>query len=178
MKNKKIAKWSLVVGGLAVSALLIVLISREMSTPPVEDVPIPPIENQVTDVVTEKPEIPQREPDFEIPPIEIPEKEPETINGDDEGTEQTIQPDPVKPEPTEEQLTDKTQTPSGEKVDLPETQEEEIEQESQPEPTPPPVQPSNPSGGLPGFDNVPDAGPNEGTYVEDMIPNGNQVGIM
>ena len=45
--------------------------------------------------------------------------------------------------------------------------------------TPPPEQPStNTSGGLPGFDNVPNAGENQVTEADDMYENGNKIGIM
>ena len=161
MKNNKVRL--IVVGGLIISAVLIALISGQFKTPPVEDVDIPPINGEVSDVVVEKPE-----DDIKVPPIDIPDKEPETTSGDDEGTEQTIQPDPVKPKPTEDELKDKDQNPNGDKVDNTEIPEEELTNPTKPpvEPTPPPVEPSNPSGGLPGFDNVPDKGPSENIYIE------------
>lgn len=175
MKNNKTKKWAIVAGGLAISAVLVVLISNQFKTPPIEDVDIPPTSSNTSDIVVDVPDITGNNDDLVIPPIEIPEKT-ETTNGDDDGTEQTIQPDPVKPNPTEDELKDKTQTPSGEKVDLPKTPEEEKELEE----NPPPVddEPSNPSGGLPGFDNVPDMGEGENIYVDGMKENGNKVGIM
>ena len=161
MKNNKVRL--IVVGGLIISAVLIALISSQFKTPPVEDVDIPPINGEVSDVVVEKPE-----DDIKVPPIDIPDKEPETTSGDDEGTEQTIQPDPVKPKPTEDELKDKDQNPNGDKVDNTEIPEEELTNPTKPpiEPTPPPVEPSNPSGGLPGFDNVPDMGENEHIIID------------
>ena len=175
MKNNKTKKWAIVAGGLVISAVLIALISVQFKTPPVEDVDIPPINGEVSDVVVEKPE-----DDIQVPSIEIPEKEPETTSGDDEGTEQTIQPDPVKPTPTEDELKDKTEKPNGDKVDNTEIPEEELTNPIKPpiKPTSPPVEPSNPSGGLPGFDNVPDGGPNIGTIVDGEGDIDKQVGTM
>lgn len=89
------------------------------------------------------------------------------------GTEQTIQGDSVKPEYTEEELKDPTKTPDGTPVEgTPEPQDHNNV-------TPPPEQPStNTSGGLPGFDHVPNAGENQGEYLDDMYENGNKIGIM
>ena len=87
--------------------------------------------------------------------------------------EQTIQGDSVKPEYTEEELKDPTKTPDGTPVEgTPEPQDHNNV-------TPPPEQPStNTSGGLPGFDHVPNAGENQGEYLDDMYENGNKIGIM
>ncbi|MFI3254548.1 MAG: DUF6550 family protein [Eubacteriales bacterium] len=63
---------------------------------------------------------------------------PDTLNGTDKGTSQTIQPDVVaKPSYTESQLQDPTQTPDGGKVTVTETGE--IVPEEIPEPEPPSV---------------------------------------
>ena len=89
------------------------------------------------------------------------------------GTEQTIQPDPVKPEYTEDELKDPTKTPDGTPVEgTPEPQDHN-------DVTPPPEQPStNTSGGLPGFDNVPNAGANQGGSIDSDGDINTQVGIM
>ena len=89
------------------------------------------------------------------------------------GTEQTIQPDPVKPEYTEDELKDPTKTPDGTPVEgTPEPQDHNNV-------TPPPEQPStNTSGGLPGFDNVPNAGANQGGSIDSDGDINTQVGIM
>jgi len=88
-------------------------------------------------------------------------------------TEQTIQPDPVKPEYTEDELKDPTKTPDGTPVEgTPEPQDHNNV-------TPPPEQPStNTSGGLPGFDNVPNAGANQGGSIDSDGDINTQVGIM
>ena len=128
MKNNSNKKWVIIIGVLLICAVLVGLITEQFKTPPVEDVDIPNLSSGASDVIVDSSEV-----DIKVPPIETPESEPPTTNGDDEGTEQTIQPDPVKPkEPTESQLKDKTQTPDGEKVDLPKSPDEEKEQEKNP----------------------------------------------
>ena len=94
-------------------------------------------------------------------------------DADSSGTEQTIQPDPVKPEYTEDELKDPTKTPDGTPVEgTPEPQDHNNV-------TPPPEQPStNTSGGLPGFDNVPNAGANQGGSIDSDGDINTQVGIM
>ncbi len=68
--------------------------------------------------------------------VKIPEAG--TMNGDDKGTSQTIQPDvATKPTYSQSQLTDPTQTPDGGKVTV--TEDGEITPEIVPEPTPTPV---------------------------------------
>ena len=172
MNNDKIKQRAIIIGGLAISAVLVVLIFNQFKTPPVPEVETVPSSSssQVADVV--------------VPPISIPESVPPTTNGDDKGEEQTIQPDPVKPEPTEDELTDKTQTPDGDKVDLPETPEEEKEQEENP---PVPPVDDTPQGGdindqgqiyLPGFGWIDDDGENVGTEVDGDGDIDKPVGIM
>ena len=171
MNNDKIKQRAIIIGGLAISAVLVVLIFNQFKTPPVPEVETVPSSSssQVADVV--------------VPPISIPESVPPTTNGDDKGEEQTIQPDPVKPEPTEDELTDKTQTPDGDKVDLPETPEEEKEQEENP---PAPPVDDTPQGGdkedgkiyVPGFGWIEDIGEGEGTTVDGDGDIDKPVGIM
>ena len=80
---------------------------------------------------------------------------------------------PVKPEYTEDELKDPTKTPDGTPVEgTPEPQDHNNV-------TPPPEQPStNTSGGLPGFDNVPNAGANQGGSIDSDGDINTQVGIM
>lgn len=128
-----------------------------------------------------------------------------TMNGDDKGTSQTIQPDVAsKPTYSQNQLTDPTQTPDGGKVTV--TEEGEITPEIVPEPTPEPEPPTtspstpdstsqsiapnpdaNPDSNtgstegmayVPGFGWVPEAGPTEVIQATDMYQNGNKVGNM
>ena len=110
--------------------------------------------------------------DVNVPSLTPEQSDPGQV-ANSNGTEQTIQPDPVKPEYTEDELKDPTKTPDGTPV------------EGSPEPqdhnnvTPPPEQPStNTSGGLPGFDNVPNAGANQGGSIDSDGDINTQVGIM
>lgn len=172
--NDKTKKWLFIAGGLALSAVLMVAIAGQFRTAPIQDVDIPPQSSNSQDVVVDTPDITEKEDGITVPPIQIPQ-ESESANGVDKGTDQTIQPDvPEKPTYTEEELTNPEQKPNGEKVDKP-TEEN---------PTPPQIQdkptdkPSNPTGGLPGFDNVPNMGDNQTIVDDGMYENGNKVGIM
>lgn len=176
MKNMtdKTKKSLVMAGGLAISAVLIILIVGAFKTPPTDDVDIPNSSSESQSVVVETPDTTEKENDIKVPDIEIP-KDTENPNGDDKGTDQTIQPDiPKKPTYTEEELKNPDQKPSGEKVDKP-TAENPTPPQTQDNPT---EKPSKPTGGLPGFDNVPNMGENNGEYLEDMYENGNKVGVM
>lgn len=183
MENTK--KWLTVAGCLVVCAILVAVIASSFSKDKVTDDPLPPSNSQQGDVVVD--------PDSSTPPPaefddsqepgddvtvnpETPDANTSTNDGNGAeftGTEQTIQGDPVKPEYTEEELKDHTKTPDGTPVEgAPEPQDHNNV-------TPSPEQPStNTSGGLPGFDNVPNAGENQGEYLDDMYENGNKIGIM
>lgn len=173
--NDKTKKWLLVASGITVSAVLVTLIALQFKTPPIEDADIPQNSSDVQSIVVDTPNTTDNADDnISVPPIEIPKKT-ESSNGDDTGTEQTIQPNvPQKPNYTEKELTNPNQKPNGEKVQPP-TEENPTPPQTQ---EPPKEQPSKPTGGLPGFDNVPNTGENQGEYLEDMYENGNKVGIM
>lgn len=181
MKNSTTKKWLTVAGCLVVCVILVALIAGQFAKELVEDNPAPPASSQLSgDVVVSGPDIAtggntENKDDAQVKP-EPPDVTPST-GGDNgavsTGTEQTIQPDAVKPEPDEEALTDPTKKPDGTPV------------EGKPKPedhnnvTPPPPPPStNTGGGLPGFDNVPDGGPNKGEYVDGDGDINTQVGIM
>ena len=181
MKNST-KKWLAVAGGLALCAVLVVLITGQFQKEPPQEAPLPTASSQPGDVVVTPPDasgVPESQtPEEKDEPVmkpEIPSSTPVPDAGGavSSGTEQTIQPDPVKPTPSEDALKDPTQKPDGAPV------------EGAPIPgdhnnvTPPPPPPStNTSGGLPGFDNVPDGGPNQVTNADDMYENGNKIGIM
>ena len=176
MKNMtdKTKKRFVIAGGLAISAVLVILIAGAFKTPAPDDVDITNSSSEPQSVVVETPDTAEKENDIKVPNIEIP-KDTENPNGDDKGTDQTIQPDiPQKPTYTEEELKNPDQKPSGEKVDKP-TEENPTPPQTQQHPK---EQPSKPTGGLPGFDNVPNAGENETIYVDGMKENGNKVGVM
>ncbi len=172
--NDKTKKGLVVASGLIISVVLIVMITGQFNTPPVEDVDIAQNSSQAQDVVVDTPDMTEEENTIHVPPIKIPEKT-ESSNGDDTGTAQTIQPDvPEKSTYTEEELTNPNQKPNGEKVD-PSTEETPIPPQTQDKSQ---EKPSNATGGLPGFDNVPNAGENE---VVDGVSDGDinkQVGSM
>lgn len=176
MKNMtdKTKKRLVIAGGLAISAVLVILIAGAFKTPVTDDVDIPNSSSESQSVVVETPNTTEKENDIKVPDIEIP-KDTENPNGDDKGTDQTIQPDiPKKPTYTEEELKNPDQKPNREKVDKP-TEENPTPPQTQQHPK---EQPSKPTGGLPGFDNVPNMGENNGEYLEDMYENGNKVGVM
>lgn len=180
MKNTT-KKWLTVAGCLAVCAVLVFVIAGQFGREPVTDDPLPTSNSQPKDVVVTEPggavDNTEKKDDVEVKP-EIPDvSSTPGASGDNgavsSGTEQTIQPDPVKPEPDEDALKDPTQKPDGTPV------------EGTPKPedhnnvTPPPAPPStNTGGGLPGFDNVPNAGPNQVIEGESDGDINKQVGIM
>lgn len=168
MKDK-MKKWIVIIGGIVVCVILVTLIGSTLQKESVEDVEII-WEQMEEEVVVEKP---MMDDSIVITPQPIPStaiEDMEIANGDDEGTEQTIQPDVEKPTYTEEELTNPYQTPNGIPVEPPEDGEEPTPVENQ--------IPSQSTGGLPGFDDVPYMGENEVIYAEDMYQNGNKVGIM
>jgi len=100
------------------------------------------------------------------------------------GSEQTIQPHATKPQYDEETLKDPTKTPDGTLLSEP---PRHVDHDTV---TTPPAE-GKPSGnggkngngggsagGLPGFENVPNAGENKVVSADDMYENGNKIGIM
>ena len=95
----------------------------------------------------------------------------ETLPPQTDLPEQKLQPDPVKPEtPAKPELPKDADTTNPSKP--PEYRPEDTEKK--------PAAESKPQGGggLPGFDNVPDGGANQGEYLDDMYENGNKIGEM
>lgn len=95
----------------------------------------------------------------------------ETLPPQTDLPEQKLQPDPVKPEaPKKPELPKDADTtnPSKPPEYKPKDTEKKPAAESKPQS----------SGGLPGFDNVPDGGANRGEYLDDMYENGNKIGEM
>lgn len=181
--NNRTKKYLFVASGVTVIALLIAMIGSQFEKEPVVNAVIPQNENKVNDVVIDKPEIEENEDDFIVEPVIIPEEIQTDTGAIDTGTEQKIQGDvPEKPTYTEEQLTDPTQKPNGEKVEPSREEIEEVIQDA-------PITETNsePQGGdkkdgqiyLPGFGWVKDeGGGGEGTVAEDMYENGNKIGDM
>ncbi|MDD4402458.1 MAG: hypothetical protein PHI24_11405 [Desulfitobacteriaceae bacterium] len=181
--NDKVKKWLIISGGLVLSAVLLVAIMSQFKTPPINDLDLPNQNNGTQKVAVESPDITEKEDDIKVPPIEI-EKEPSDANGVDKGTEQTIQPDPIKPEYTDEQLKNPDQKPNGEMVT---EQDKPVEHNKVEKPSTPPKIDNQPQGGdvnskgetyLPGFGWIKNGGENQGSVADDMYENGNKVGIM
>ncbi|MDA3731394.1 hypothetical protein PBV87_07885 [Niameybacter massiliensis] len=181
--NDKTKKWLTVAGGLAVSALLITLITGQFRIAPINDVEIPPQNNDGQSVVVETLDITEKENDTTVPDIKVPEQS-ENSNGDDIGTDQTIQPNiPEKPTYTEEELTNQNQKPNGDPV----TENDKVQDHDKVEkPVTPPKADNQPQSGdksdgkiyVPGFGWIDDVGDGHGSVAEDMYENGNKVGIM
>ena len=94
-------------------------------------------------------------------------------------TEQSIQPDVIRPEaPSEDVLTNPTQMPDGTKVESPPVP---VEHDAVVTPTEPAAKPDTKNGQIyiPGFGWVQNnGGGGSGTVAEDMYENGNKIGIM
>lgn len=173
--NDKAKKRLIVAGGILISVVLIFMIGTRLQPNNVKDASVTTPTNGTDKVVvdgsktgsTEKQEV-------TVPAIATTPQPKAETGGDDTGTEQTIQPNiPEKPTYTEEQLKDPTQKPSGEKVDPP-------KEDKKPAITPKPAQTTtqNSSGGLPGFDSVPNGGANQVINGESDGDINKQVGTM
>jgi len=179
--NNRTKKWLLVAGCLVICAVLVALIGNSFIKEPVQDDPLPVLEDTPVGVTVDPgTEGSGADAGKDDPPTVVVVK-PETqtpVGGGavSTGTEQTIQPDVSKPEYDEETLKDPTKTPDGQTVSEP---PKHVDHDSVS--TPPAAEkPSSggSSGGLPGFDNVPDLGPNKEIPADDIRENGNKIGIM
>ncbi|PKM68767.1 MAG: hypothetical protein CVU95_01375 [Firmicutes bacterium HGW-Firmicutes-2] len=188
MKNMsdKAKRGFIVTAGILLCIALIFMIGSRMQSDPAEVVPVQETNNQTEEVsIDDNVVVPtvvnesSEKEDVVVEPIDIDESAEEIGTADDNGTEQTIQPDiPEKQTYTEEQLSDSTQTPDGVPVDPPqddETGTEEVVQTPVEAPVPSATQSS---GGLPGFDSVPDGGSGQVIEATDMYENGNKIGNM
>ncbi|WP_206458319.1 DUF6550 family protein [Anaerovorax sp. IOR16] len=170
--NDKTKKWLIITGGIVISIALIVIIGVRFQKPPVKDVNISSQNSEVQDVVTKTPDTSEKEDEIKVPTVDVPQKT-ETDNGAvDTGTEQKIQRDAEKPTYTEEQLTNPNKKPNGDKVTV---DDKPVEHDKVEKPTAPT---QKTSGGLPGFDNVPNGGENHGEYVDGDGDINKQVGNM
>jgi hypothetical protein len=195
-RNEKVKKWLLIATGLVVSVVLIIMIGSKFKTEPVAEVDIPQqsTENKDVEVDTTE-ELDSEEAEVTVPPVGVTADSGEDGGSGDSKTKQKIQEDiPDKPTYTEEQLTDPTQKPNGEKVDSPKA----IETDPTPTVTPKPAKvdkepakadkkpakksenkaKKDSSGGPPGFDNVPDGGDNQVIYGDSDGDIEKQIGIM
>jgi hypothetical protein len=180
--NNKVKKWLIISGGLVLSMVLFVAIMSQFKVPSINDLDLPDQNSDTQKVAVESPDITEKEDDIKVPPIEI-EKELSNANGVDKGTEQTIQPDPIKPEYTDEQLKNPDQKPNGEKVT---EQDKPVEHNKVEKPSTPPKSDNQPQGGekkngqiyVPGFGWIDDIGEGQGTVVDGEGDINKQVGIM
>lgn len=178
--NNKTKKWLAVTGGLAVCAVLVMLISQQFQTEKPTDAPLPS-QSQASSDVTVDNGIAGKEITVQKPDITKPEN---TDNGAvSTGTEQTIQGDVTKPQEPEPPKTsdgtdrtppkDKDHTFTPENPDTPPTYKPDEAEKKPAE--------SKPSGGgnsVPGFDNVPDGGANQVIEVDGDGDINKQVGTM
>lgn len=175
--NAKTKKWLAVTGCLALCAVLVVLIGQRFQTPKPVDTPPSPQNSEVSNVTVD-PKVPDTTEKEKEVTVTLPDTtQPTNIDSGavSNGTEQTIQGDATKPEYTEEQLKDPTKKPDGEKVTEP---PKPVDHDKVEKPKDNPKAPPKQSGGLPGFDNVPNAGANQGEYVDGDGDINKQVGTM
>lgn len=180
MKNTtdKIKKRLIVSVGLVISIVLIILIASQFKKEPVKEVDIPAQSTQSNTAAADS-QNPTEVTGTAKTPATVSEETQMDNGAVDTGTDQKIQSD-VPKKPTEPSF-DSTKEPSTKTVE-PTKQKDEPSQ---------PVQPSKPtkpekktgtkgqtSGGLPGFDNVPDGGANKVTEANGMYENGNKIGDM
>ena len=163
MRNK-LMKRLVVTGGIIVIAFLVVLLGRRFRKEPYTEEPIPTDINTNSEVIVNNSDIleiedkEEKENKVTVAPI-ITENPNQDDSPEDTKTEQKIQED-ISPKPTytEEQLADPTKKPNGEKVEEPKIKENKTTATPKPEYNTP--EDNNSSGGLPGFDDVPDGGAN------------------
>lgn len=180
--NDRLKKWLLIAGGLALSVVLMVAIMSQFKAPPTNDSDLPEQNSGTQKVAVENPDIIEKEDDIKVPQIQI-QEESKTGNGIDKGTDQTIQPDPIKPEYTDEQLKNPEQKPNGEKVT---EQDKSIGHNEVEKPNTPSKSDNQPQGGekkngqiyVLGFGWIDDIGEGQGTVVDGEGDINKQVGIM
>jgi hypothetical protein len=181
MKNRT-KKWLIVTGCLMICAVMVVLIGKQFEKEVIPDGPFPMADN-AADNVTVDVAADQDAQNNAAPVVKPDTSIPSTDNSGNgavyTGTEQTIQPDPVKVEYDEETLKDPAKTPDGQPVNEP-PKHEDHDSVTTPPPQSKPTGGGNggSSGGLPGFDNVPHAGANKVITVDGDGDINKQVGIM
>jgi hypothetical protein len=165
-KNKR---WLTVAGLGVVCVALVIAISSQFhaekpkdntaaSSPKVlDEVNVKPESDKITDQTDAT--VPASEPSASSSQV--------SDNGVSSGAKQTIQSDVSKPEAPKE-----TPKPKGD------TTNESKAPTYKPEDTEKKSVDSKQQDGLPGFDNVPDGGSNQGSYAGDMYENGNKIGKM
>lgn len=164
--NDKTKKRLIIFGGLAVSIVLIILIAAQFKKEPIKEADIPK-QSIETNVAAADSQNKLQIKEAESTTAKISEVSQKVNGAVDTGTEQKIQGD-VPKKPTKPS-TDSTKTPSVEKTDPPKAEDTPLPSTSTPKPAKPEKKvekkvettKTQPSGGLPGFDNVPDGGENQ-----------------
>ena len=178
MKNisNKAKKRLTITGCLAICVVLVVLIGQQFKTDKPVDDPLPPQNSSVSDVTVDPNALDNEEKDVVIQLPDTTQPASSDNGAVDKGTDQTIQGDATKPEYTEKELKNPDQKPNGEKIT---EQDKPVDHDKVEKPKDPPAS-SKPSGGnsIPGFDNVPNAGANQGEYVDGDGDINKQVGTM
>ena len=191
----KMKKYGVIAGLGALCLVMVLLIGARFQTDKPVDEPVtkqdevslknPVIDPKIGEPVSHKDAAPGDKPAVVINPVR--DREENQGQAISTGTEQTIQPDVKKPEPTEEQLTNPAQTPDGLKVDTPAPEELTNPDKKPPNAPKQPDPPKQPQGGdtqngkifIPGFGWVDDhGGGGQGTTDNEMYENGNKIGIM
>lgn len=204
--TEKTKRYLAVGGGVLVCAALVAAISLQFQKAPAGEDTLPEGSQQVTDFVVDPSELTDsRDEEAQERETQTAEEEagdtgmvikPNVSAGDTEQAadarpaqtdqpEQSIQPEPTKPEaPDEETLKDQTIKPDGTKVEgEPEAVEHDaVEKPAETEPPAGTPQAGDTSGNqiyVPGFGWVENhGGGGSGTVAEDMYENGNKIGIM
>lgn len=173
-------KRRLVVGiSLAACVVLVVLIGSRFITEPQTDDPIPSQSSEPSDVTVDTDTEKKSEVVVSTPDISDAAGTDSSISvggGDDSGTEQTIQSDVTKPEYSDEQLTNPSQKPNGESATTPTPSSGNTD--TSPSKGTSSNDSGKSSGGLPGFDNVPNLGENQGGTIDGDGDINKQIGIM
>ena len=164
MKNKLMKRLIVAVGIVGI-IILILMIGTRFRKVPVTEADIPQTSSEIRDVVVDKPDESQtieEEEKITVAPIDITEDAVEDNGSPDTKTEQKIQEDiPDKPTYTKEQLTDPTQEPNGEKVEVPKATPKATKADEKTNAKSDENITNDSSGGLPGFGEVPDGGDNQ-----------------
>ena len=167
--NDKTKKRVILAGGLVISMALIMMIGSRFTKAPVNEANNNAQIAEISEVVVENPNGSEtnKNDKVKVEPIVVPNETQVDSGADDTGKDQKIQGDvPDKPTYTEEQLTDPTQKPDGEKVDPPKSEDKNPTTTTKPKPNKPvTTTEQKPSGGLPGFDSVPDGGADRKSVV-------------
>lgn len=170
--NDKIKRRLAIAGALVISIALVIAIGMQFTKEPAKPDASSQEPVSSSDVAPDIQKNTEKKEVVVSPQLTSEPESSETLPPQTDLPEQKLQPDPVKPEaPAKPELPKDADTKNPSKP--PEYKPEATEKK-------PPSSESKPQsgGGLPGFDNVPDGGANQGEYLDDMYENGNKIGEM